>query len=67
MSEVIERLARVETKIDTLIEALKVHVVEDNTAHNRITSLEKKQAWLAGVGTSLVTGLTLVIGWLGMK
>lgn len=56
--EVLSRLGKLEGKIDILIETNKLHSVTCDADRIMITKnikdLEKKQAWMLGVGSSIV-------------
>jgi hypothetical protein len=56
--EVLNRLGKLEGKIDILIETNKLHSVTCDADRIMITKnikdLEKKQAWMLGVGSSIV-------------
>lgn len=56
---IIERLARVEEKIDSLIDNSKAALVRDNDHEMRIRSLESHGAKMIGIGTilAMITGI----------
>ncbi len=73
LSEIKASMARIDERTTAILdnqerqdEDLASHAERDRQdfkeVHNRITSVEKKQQWIVGLGTAVIFGVTLLAG-----
>lgn len=64
---VIERLARMETKIDFLIEDREKATITDDNHEKRLVAIEGKQKLLATIGAALLFIVTFFQDWISTR